>query len=78
VAFRVGAGVPARPIEMSFDLKNDFCAGITCPGVMRIDVIYDEVATLRFSAADFIRLLHKVVHLEAPNCAEHYDGISAR
>jgi len=71
VAFEVAAGVTTAAVAFVVDIKNDLGAGGFGASVMRVAIGDDDVAALRFCAADFIGLLHQFAEFVVLDGSEH-------
>jgi hypothetical protein len=71
-AFRIAAGIAVSTMIAVADVEYDLCAGSFGFGAMGVDVRHHEKASLRFRAADLVRLLEELVECRIADTAHHH------
>ena len=74
----ITTGIPLLSIDLGLQGEDNLGALGTGARIMRFNIPDKIIAALCFCAADFVRLPHKSVDLEAGNGAEHDDRLSER
>ena len=65
MSFEIATGISATAGGLDLDVQHDLGARRLGAGVVRIRVVHEQIADLRFDAADLVGLYHQVAERDS-------------